>query len=117
MNNKVRKLDLSVKFLQMGQALQQEGEEIEDDDIAMLGTLLIFVGSLALNDRDLNQFADIVEMFTAKKTFDNLARTQPKIMALINGVADGYSYDDLINRLKNNKEREENNEDEENIDE
>lgn len=115
-NNRARKLDLSAKFLQMGQALQDEGDENDDNSITMLGTMLIFMGTLALQDRDLFKFSELVSMFSAKKTLDNLTSKQSPIMDMLKESANEKSYDDIIKELKKAQKREEDSENDENID-
>lgn len=116
-NNKARKIDLSAKFLQMGQALQEEGDDVKDNGIIMLGTILMFMATLALQERDLFKFSELVAMFSAKKTLDNLSNNNSPIMDLLKDSANEKSYDEIIAELKKAKKRAENNEDEENIDE
>lgn len=108
--NKARRLDLSAKFLEMGQALQLEGDEKKDIQITVLGTILIVLSSLLLSDKDLYQFSELVNMFLAKKTFDNLARDNHPILGVLQNISNAKSYDDIIDDL--NKDKEETDEEE-----
>lgn len=102
--NKARKLDLSAKFLEMGQALQLEGDENKDIEITVLGTILIVLSSLLLSEKDLYKFSELVNMFLAKQTFDNLTRDNHPILGVLKNMADSKSYDDIIDDLNKNKE-------------
>lgn len=104
MNNKARKLDLSAKFLEMGQALQLEGDEKKDVEIIVLGTILIVLSSLLLSEKDLYKFSELVNMFLAKQTIDNLTRDNHPIMDELKKLSDAKSYDDIIDDLNENKE-------------
>ena len=112
-NSRARKLDLSAKFLEMGQSLQEEGDENNSVEIAMLGTNLIFLASLALNEQDLYNFSTLVEMFIAKKTLDNLTKTNNPIIDLLKNMSERKSYDEIIDDLERNKEEEEENDEDE----
>lgn len=109
-NIRVRKLDLSAKFLAMGQALQNEGDENGSLEIGMLGTNIIFLASLALNDDDLFKFSDLVGMFSAQKTMDSLTQMNHPVIDELRKMSNLKSYDDLIDDLEKTKEEEENDE-------
>lgn len=104
MSNKARKLDLSAKFLEMGQALQLEGEEKKDIEIVVIGTILILLSSLLLSEKDLYKFSELVNMFLAKQTIDNLTRDNHPIIGMLKNLSDIKSYDDIIDDLNKNKE-------------
>lgn len=104
MNNKARKLDLSAKFLEMGQALQLEGEEKKDIEITVLGTILIVLSSLLLSEKDLYKFSELVNMFLAKQTIDNLTRDNHPIIGMLKNLSETKSYDDIIDDLNENNE-------------
>lgn len=65
-----RKLDLSVKFLEMGYALRNEGETTNDYSIIQSGNLMVLLSTLILNDIDLYEFSYISSMFASKKILD-----------------------------------------------
>lgn len=104
-NSRARKLDLCAKFLAMGNALQQEGDINDCIEITLLGTNLIFLASLALDDNDLDKFSDLVAMFSAKKTLDNLLKDKP-IMDMLKGMANEVSLDKMIDDLEQKKDEE-----------
>ncbi len=112
-NSRARKLDLSAKFLEMGQSLQEEGDINGSVEIGMLGTNLIFLASLALNEQDLFNFSTLVDMFLAKKTLDGLAKANHPIMDVLKNMSEIKSYDDIIDDLERNKEEEEENDEDE----
>lgn len=114
MGNFKRRLDLSSKFLQMGQALQIEGDEKDDDTISLIGTTLVFFGGLALDEDDMYKFSELVALFSAKKTLDELTSMDGPIRDFIYKKANDQTYDDLINRLDEMKNDEEDKEEEDN---
>lgn len=104
MDNKARKLELSSMFLEMGQALQLEGDEKKDIEIVVLGSILIVLSSLLLSEKDLYKFSELVNMFLAKQTIDNLTRDNHPIMGILKDMSDAKSYDDFKDDLDKNKE-------------
>src|ERR1035441_9168057 len=95
-----RKLDLSSKFLQMGNALMKEGEETKDFSIIQSGTLLILVGSLLLDNNDMLEFMNLCSMFTSKKILDDIeSDTNSDISNYLKNHKPKESYDDFIKRL------------------
>ncbi len=95
-----RKLDLSSKFLQMGNALMKEGEEIKDFSIIQSGTLLILVGSLLLDNNDMMEFMNLCSMYTSKKILDDIeSDAKSNIANYIKNHKPKESYDDFIKRI------------------
>ena len=95
-----RKLDLSSKFLQMGNALMKEGEEIKDFSIIQSGTLLILVGSLLLDNNDMMEFMNLCSMYTSKKILDDIeSDANSNIANYIKNHKPKESYDDFIKRI------------------
>jgi len=109
MKNLDKRLDLSAKFVQMGQALMKEGEDTKDNSVVLMGTILIFMGGLILEDEDIQKFSELVSMFSAKKVLDSMERHNSPVFGMIMDKADEESYDDLIKRLqklsKDNKKK------------
>jgi hypothetical protein len=96
-----RRLDLSTKFIQMGQALMEEGDTTHEVGVALMGTILIFMGGIMLKDEDIYKFSELVSMFSAKKMLDTMEEENSPIFDLIKGKADEENYDELIEKLKN----------------
>ena len=99
MANVERRLELTTKFMKMGQALMQEGSETGDITISQLGTMLIFLGDLAFDENDVNKFSELVSMFSAKKLFDNLEESDSSFFRDMKNRADSGSYDDIISAI------------------
>ncbi len=113
MRNLDKRLDLSTKFIQMGQALMEEGDSSRDSGQALMGTILIFLGGIMLEDEDIYKFSELVAMFSAKKMLDSLEQQNSPIMEMIKGKANEESYDELVEKLKGlmkNKKKDEDNE-------
>lgn len=70
MKNEARKIELSGKLLQMGRSLIEEGKNLDDYTITQSGSIMLFIGSLLLNDDDMFMFSEICAMFSAKKILE-----------------------------------------------
>jgi hypothetical protein len=97
MKNAERRLQLTSKFVQMGNALVEEGRLKEDLIIAQLGSMVIFLG-------------DLVSMYSAKKLVESMEENKdPELMAIrIKADSDTYEnildgIDGLIDDAKNGK--------------
>ena len=77
MRNESRRIELSNKMLQMGQALMQEGSNQKDYTVTQTGTILILVSTLLLNDDDMFIFSELCAMFSAKKILDEAENITP----------------------------------------
>lgn len=71
MKNTDRRLELSGKFIEMGQALIAEGNEKKDFAIIQSGTFLILASTIILSDEDSYMFGELCSMFNSKKIIDN----------------------------------------------
>lgn len=111
MGKKDRQLDLSAKFIQMGQALMIEGKKDDNKAVSLVGTILVFLGGITLNDNDILKFSELVSMFSAKKLLDAMGTLDTDEYRNMRTRADNESYDELIARLKrlrnDNKDNEE----------
>jgi len=102
-----RRLDLSGKFMKMGQSLMKEGRDESDIAIAQIGTILIFMSGLLIGgDEDIFKFSDLCSMFSSKKILDSMQEENP-IMDLFNKRLDDETYDEFIKKI--NKLRDKNN--------
>lgn len=113
MENINRRLDLSAKFMKMGQSLILEGEQKDDISVSQIGTILIFMSGLLLGeDDDINKFSDLCSMFTARTILDGLEAEGGLFTEMIKKASETSSYDDYIkkiNGLKKDNEDENNN--------
>jgi hypothetical protein len=102
-----RRLDLSSKFMRMGQSLITEGRDNKDIAIAQIGTILIFMSGLLIgDDDDIFKFSDLCSMFSSQKILDSLNEKNP-LAELFNNRIDDDTYDEFvkrINSLRNKKD-------------
>lgn len=70
MANEARRSELSSKFLEMGQALINEGTNTKDYTVTQSGTMMILISSLLEDEQDMFIFAELCSMFSAKKILD-----------------------------------------------
>jgi hypothetical protein len=96
-----RRLDLSTKFIKMGQSLINEGKENNDLGIAQVGTVLVFISGLIIgSDEDIFKFSDFCSMFSSRKILDSIQGHDPIFDGLINNKKiDGDTYDDFVKKL------------------
>jgi hypothetical protein len=108
-----RHLELSGKFIEMGQALVAEGRKDKDYVITSAGTFFTLIGGLMYDEKDVSLFAEICSMFSAKKVLENMDNDLDMVKDI--GLNTKNNYEDLINRI--NKLREESEDDESDEDE
>lgn len=106
-NNVNRHLELSSKFIEMGQALMKEGKASNDFTITQSGTFLILIGGLMFNETDVEEFGFLCSMFSSKKVLESF-ETNNDIKKFMKTKNNEDSYDELIKRI--NKFRRKNDE-------
>ena len=94
-----RHLDLSAKFVEMGQSLMLEGKEKKDYTIAQSGTALVLLGGLMYDEKDMNLFSQMCSMFSAKKIVENMERNNDDYTNYLKEKSKDESYDDFIKRI------------------
>jgi hypothetical protein len=94
-----RYLDLSSKFIQMGQALVKEGVENEDYRIRQMGSFMTMMAGVILVEDDVYDFANVVSMFSARKLLDGLQESRSDMTNLLKDNSTD-SYDEFIKRIK-----------------
>jgi len=95
--NEKRHLELSTKFIEMGQALAKEGIKKDDYTIIQSGNIMIFMGGLLFDEKDLFQFAELCSMFSAKKILENIDLTKGDLFS--GDKTHQITYDEFIKRL------------------
>ena len=102
-----RRLDLSSKFMKMGQSLMTEGRDESDIALAQIGTILIFMSGLLIGgDDDIFKFSDLCSMFSSKKILDSMQEENP-LLDMFSKRMDDETYDEFIKKI--NKLRDKNN--------
>jgi len=99
--NTDRHLELSAKFIEMGNALMVEGKESKDYTITQTGSFMILMGSLMFDEKDVFLFGQFCSMFSAKKIIENLERDKSPINEFFKNKAsaEGTSYEDFIAKI------------------
>lgn len=97
--NTNRHLELSSKFIEMGQALMKEGKANNDYNISQTGTFMILIGGLLFDENDVQQFGQLCAMFSAKKILDNMEATKSEMTEFLKQKTEGETYLDFIKRL------------------
>lgn len=103
--NKSRHLDLSVKFMEMGQALVTEGLNNNDNSIIQSGNVFIMLGGMILEEVDMFEFIDYLGKFSSQKLLNGLQASGSDVYNYIHKSND-ISIEDYIkeiNKLKNKK--------------
>lgn len=96
---KDRQLEISLKLIEMGNALMTEGHNKNDYIITQTGTFLILLGGLMFDVNDIEKFGDLCTMFSAKKILDSMEEANIDVFKHLNTKRNGESYEDLIKRL------------------
>lgn len=99
-----RRLDLSSKFIEMGQALMMEGKENKDYAVSQTGTFLILIGGILFDENDVQLFGQLCSMFSAKKVLDNMEATNDDMLEFLKQKSENESYDEYIKRIRNLKD-------------
>lgn len=81
MADEKRRLEISNKFIEMGQALLREGGELEDYPIAQSGTIMIILANVILSEEDTLIFSELCAMFSAKKVIMDMQNDDNKPLA------------------------------------
>jgi len=115
MKNIDRRLDLSSKFMQMGNALMTEGHESSDITIRQLGSLLVFIAGITFDDEDVQKFSELTSYFSAKKVLDSMENTHNPIMDFLKEKSDNDTYEDMVKRIEALRKRNKEDNEDENI--
>jgi hypothetical protein len=86
-----RKLELSSKFVEMGEALNKEGSKEGDYSISQSGNVMLLLSGLILDDKDFSEFSYLCSLFTSKKTLEGIER---------DNLSKDESYSDFLKRIK-----------------
>jgi|688.fasta_scaffold1231402_2 hypothetical protein len=96
--SEIRRLDLSAKFIEMGQALLNEGRSENDYGISQVGSMLIFLGGIIFDDDDIYEFGNLTSMFSAKKLIDSFENKNDEFNEFM-AENTKNSYQDLIDKM------------------
>lgn len=102
--NHDRRLELSAKFMEMGQALTKEGLTLNDHAIIQSGNVFIMLGGMIINDVDMFEFIDYCSKFSSKKLLDGLDASGSDLSAYIKASND-ISIEDYIKQIRNQKKK------------
>lgn len=95
-----RHLDLSSKFLEMGNSLMREGEKRKDYSIIQSGTVLILLGGLMLDRDDMYEFMQLCSMFSAKKILDGIDdKSKGSLVEFLKKKGVNETYENFIKRI------------------
>ena len=99
MSKEDRRLDLSAKFVEMGQSLILEGKNNNDLMIAQSGTMLVMLGGMMYDEADMNLFSQLCSMFSAKKIIENMEQNNHDYTNYLKDKSKNESYDDFLKRI------------------
>jgi hypothetical protein len=99
MKNEDRHLDLSAKFIEMGQSLMLEGKNSKDLMVSQAGGILVMLSALMYDEKDINFFSQISSMFSAKKLVENMERNNDEYTNFLKDKSKSETYDDFIKRI------------------
>ena len=90
MANEKRRSEISLKILEIGRSLMEEGGKLDDYTITQSGTMMILLSSVILSEEDTFLFSEVCSMFSAKKVLDNI---------------EGIDESDLIRKFLGDKQK------------
>ena len=99
MSKEDRRLDLSAKFVEMGQSLILEGKDKNDLMVAQAGTMIVMLGGLMYDEADMNLFSQLCSMFSAKKIVENMEKNNDDYTNYLKDKSKKEGYDDFIKRI------------------
>lgn len=110
MESKTRRIELSEKIKQMGQALISEGTGGMDYTVAQSGTIMLLISKLIVNDEDMFIFSELCAMFAAKRILEegtDAEKLEKKILAqllLKNKIAESKKDTPEANNNESNEQ-------------
>jgi len=98
--NKDRCLDLSSKFLEMGNSLMNEGQKNKNYSIVQSGTILVLLGGLMLDQDDMQEFMSLCSMFSSKKILDGIDdESRVNLIDYLKRKGANETYESFIKRI------------------
>ena len=94
-----RRLEISTKLLEMGQALMEEGHTKKDFCITQNGSFIVLMSGLILDEGDTYEFGNLCSMFSAKKILSGMEATDSDMGNFLNNGTI-KSADDLKNNIE-----------------
>jgi hypothetical protein len=94
---KERHLELSKKIFNLGVSLTNEARKTKDDNISILGKIMVMLSGIVPEKEDLIDFDLLCSMFSAKKLFEEIPNEI--IMDIINKLKDGGDTNEGFNDL------------------
>lgn len=92
-----RHLELSEKIFNLGLSLSKEAEEDEDQNIGILGKIMVLLSGIVPVKEDLIEFDLLCGMFSAKKLIDEIPNDL--ILGIINKLKGGDDINDSLDDL------------------
>lgn len=68
-----RELELTIMILKMGHSLKEEGEKKENYLISEVGSILVMLSRIMVNEEDMYGFSDLCSLFSAKIIMDDVS--------------------------------------------
>jgi hypothetical protein len=94
-----RHLELSAKFMEMGQALVKEGLQLSDHSIIQSGNIFIMLGGMIVNEVEMFEFIDYCSKFSSKKLLDGMDASGSDLSKYIQASND-ISIEDYIKQIR-----------------
>ena len=92
-----RHLELSEKIFNLGVSLTKEAVETQDDNITILGKIMILISGIVSHREDLVEFDLLCSMFSAKKLIEEIPNEI--ILGIISKLKDDDNLNEDINDL------------------
>lgn len=104
-----RRAELTAKFLAMSEALIKEGFESDDKQIISAGGLLMMIGTLLLNEDEMEEFNKLSSMFTSNKILSMFEEKGIDITNYLMSNRGDSAFDTILERMRKDIENHFNN--------
>jgi hypothetical protein len=95
-----RRGELTHKFLMMSETLMKEGFESDDKQIISAGSLLMMIGTLLLNENEMEEFNKLTSMFTSNKILTMFEEKGIDITKYLTPNVDDNSFEIILDRIR-----------------
>jgi hypothetical protein len=96
-----RRAELTGKLIVMSEALMKEGFESDDKQIISAGSLLMMIGTLIMNENEMEEFNKLTSMFTSNKILGMFEEKGIDIAKYLLPSGDGDdSFESIMERIR-----------------
>jgi hypothetical protein len=95
-----RRAELTGKFIVMSEALMKEGFESDDKQIISASSLLMMLGTLLLNEDEMEEFIKLSSMFTSNKILGMFEEKGIDLTKYLIPTVGNDSFDIILEKMR-----------------